>query len=131
MQTTPGIGLDHAFQLALKDLAGHLFKTRSERLAYGAAVLAAFSAAASLAVSSVSHHGAPSGTPVASIDGAIMATNAAAAAPWPMRAPVPAAVAVRNENIRRRLEARLPGLLKQLRDLALAIASVSKTSMRC
>ncbi len=123
----PGVSLDPTFRTVLKDLAGHLFKTRAERQAYSDAVLAIFFATSFPLPAASSFH---------SIGASALHTSNDVLLPISCSTPPPSALSThrllvtatsghgRSEALYRRLVARLPGLLKHLKDMAIALGSV-------
>ena len=110
---TVGLGLDPAFLLTLKDFAGRLMRTRQERTGFAEAVMIAFtSPTAALNTPLNPVPPSPASAPVIS--------SASYVAPT-VRATTQGVV----EQVRKRLEARIPTLLKTLRDMAANLSSVS------
>lgn len=106
-----GLGLDPSFLLALKDFASRLMRTRPERTALCETVAAAFFQAAHTPPPHPSHVNPTSGAPASS---AVSITHSHTIA----------RSAMLGDSQRKRLEARLPSILKGLRDMAINLCSV-------
>lgn len=122
--TSSGLGLDLAFLLSLKDFASRLMRTRQERTALCEAVTAAFFQTPLLPTTHTPVHS--SHVPAVSSASSAAAGGATSIA----HSHTVARSAMLSDSQRKRLEARLPSLLKGLRDMAINLCSVSVICLR-